>query len=83
MSDLLNERQKTHGDFRDNARISQALKTIMRNEPKYKYLTDVEKESLDMLALKIGRVLSGNPHLVQHWEDLEGYSKLVKDDCDA
>lgn len=78
---LLSNRQNTHGDFFHNARVSQALKRIMRAEPGWDLLSDVEKESMDMIALKFSRVLSGRPLELQHWEDVEGYARLAVREC--
>ena len=77
MSELLVERGKTHGDFRDHARITQELKAIMRVERGWGKLTDMERESLEMVVHKIGRILAGNPHFRDHWDDIAGYARLV------
>lgn len=82
MSELLNERQKTHGDFRDNARISQALKHVVYSEPRAESLTAIQRESLDMICLKIGRVLSGKPNFKDSWDDIAGYAMLAAKECE-
>lgn len=79
MQKLLAERGKTHGEYRDHARIAQALKDVMRSGPSYALLHDHERETLDMLAHKIGRVLAGNPHFEDHWRDMAGYATLSAD----
>ncbi len=79
---LLTTRENTHGSFSDNARVSQALKRSFRNEPGWEILTDVEKESMDMIALKFSRILSGKSMSKQHWEDVVGYAKLVEEKCE-
>jgi hypothetical protein len=66
------EREKTHGDYRDDAAMSQHLKDVMRCSPKWGDLETDMRESLDMIALKIGRILSGNPRHKDHWEDIAG-----------
>ena len=78
---LLEERQQTHGSFEDNANISQALKQIMRAGPGWLRLTMIEREAMDMIALKLSRVLSGKSMERQHWEDIVGYAKLVEEKC--
>lgn len=78
---LINIRTQTHGDFTDHARIAQKLKRVMQSEEGWHRLNDVEKESLDMNAHKIGRILAGNPHFKDHWDDIAGYAKLVADRC--
>lgn len=76
-SELLSTRGKTHGEYRDHARITQRLKDIMRAEPGWGRLSDIQKETLEMNAHKIGRILAGDPNFVDHWDDIAGYAKLV------
>lgn len=89
---LLAERGKTHGDYRVHASISQNLKACMQNARKvgvapdtpikcYDLLDETQRESLDMIAHKIGRILAGDPDLRDHWDDIAGYAKLVADRC--
>ena len=76
---LLNERGKTHGDFSDHARITQLTKDLWRASGKnWEHLTSEEAEALDMIAHKVGRILSGNPHYHDHWADIAGYARLVE-----
>lgn len=78
---LLSERAKTHGDFRDHARITQALKRAMRNESGFALLSDSQREALEMNAHKIGRILAGDPNFADHWDDIAGYAKLISNQC--
>lgn len=80
-AELLAAREGTHGSFADNARVSQALKRILRAEPGWELLTDVERESMDMIALKFSRIVSGKSLELQHWEDVVGYGKLAEEQC--
>lgn len=73
---LLNEREKTHGDYEVNAHMSQGLKSAMMNV-NWHHLKAYQKESLHLIATKIGRILSGDPACVDHWEDIAGYANLV------
>jgi hypothetical protein len=73
---LLNARGKTHGDFAVHANITQSLKDVMRIMSGWNQLTDCQKESLEMIAHKIGRILAGDPNFADHWVDLAGYSEL-------
>ncbi len=81
VKDLLTDRGTTHGSFEDNARISQGLKEWMRGSPGWAKLTDVEREAMDMIALKFSRVLSGKSLEKQHWEDIVGYGQLALNLC--
>ena len=78
---LLVTRQSTHGDFAQNARISQRLKDIMVSEKDFNLLADVHREALDMIALKLSRILSGQANYADHWRDLSGYSLLAMEAC--
>ena len=83
MTDLLNDRQKTHGDYYNVASTAQALKDEMRRGKNWKILDDMQRETLEMVATKIGRILSGNPHEVDHWKDGAGYFQLIVNACNA
>lgn len=78
---LLATRETTHGSFRDNADVSQALKAMFRSASGWGKLTSVEKEAMDMIALKFSRVLSGRSLETQHWEDVVGYAQLALEQC--
>lgn len=77
MTDLLAERQKTHGDFYDVAMTAQTLKDAMRRGKNWKILDDTQRETLEMIASKIGRILAGNPHEPDHFRDIAGYAQLI------
>lgn len=76
---ILAERGKTHGDFTDNAEIMQAIKMLMRDTRNWPNLSLVQREALEMIAHKIGRILSGNPNIQDHWDDIAGYAKLASE----
>lgn len=76
---LLVERGKTHGDYSDRAGMTQRLKLAMRGGVRWNDLLPHEQETLEMIANKIGRILSGDPHFVDHWDDIAGYARLSAD----
>lgn len=78
---LLETREQTHGSFEDNAILSQSIKSFLRAGPGWKRLTDIERESMDMIALKFSRILSGKSMSKEHWEDVHGYAGLVLERC--
>ena len=71
---LLSERAKTHGSFEDNARISQQFKDLYRQESPYYDMTDVQREALDCIALKLCRILSGQGGYADHWDDKDSFA---------
>lgn len=74
----LKERGTTHGDFTDNARVSQQLKAIIFQNGEMS-LSPVQCEALDMICHKLARIVCGNPNHKDHWHDIAGYAKLVED----
>lgn len=75
---VLSERQKTHGDFFEHARVTQKIKSVFYG----KDLTDVEREGVEMIAHKLGRIAAGDPHFKDHWVDIAGYAQLVARECE-
>jgi superfamily II DNA/RNA helicase len=74
---VLDEREKTHGDFSDVAFVAQNLKAVTEAGKNYTKLTHVQREAMDMILAKMSRILSGNANTRDHWEDISGYATLV------
>jgi hypothetical protein len=77
IDNVLADRQTTHGNYADTARTAQHLRGAMREGNNWSILTDTQRESLDMIAMKIARILSGDPQHADHWDDITGYARLV------
>lgn len=77
---VLEERQSTHGDFARNAEISQALKAVFR-ENLDSSVSKVHIEALEMIALKLSRILSGQSNYQDHYTDIAGYAVLAARAC--
>ena len=76
----IKERGDTYGTFEENAKISQDLKYMMHGTDQWALLRDTEKEALEMIALKMSRILTlgeGARH-ADNWHDIAGYAKLVE-----
>lgn len=78
--ELLQEREKTHGSFATNAQISQELKRSFRYHRGRGTITEVQAEALDMIALKLSRILSGQANHADHWDDIAGYAQLASEE---
>lgn len=79
ISETLAERGSRYGDFAEHARITQAIKAAMANSPNWAFLAPDQKETLEMIAHKVGRILNGDPNYHDSWHDIVGYTKLVAD----
>lgn len=80
ISNLLGERQNTHGTYSEVSSICQSIKRTMRQSSGWDHLGNEHAEALEMIAMKIARILSGNANFADHWEDIEGYARLVSNE---
>lgn len=76
---VLKERKKSHGEYRDHAYRAQLIKEVYRQGQNWKKLSDIQKETLEMNAHKVARILEGDPDHKDHWDDIAGYATLVSD----
>lgn len=79
ITDTLNERGQRYGAFRTHAEVTQAIKSVMFNTRKDLHLAADQREALEMIAHKIGRIINGDPDYVDSWVDIAGYAQLVAD----
>ena len=75
----LEERGSRYGAFTEHARITQNIKRAMADSPNWDTLKDDQRECLEMVAHKVGRILNGDPDYHDSWHDVNGYVKLVAD----
>ena len=62
MSNIVDERQSTHGDFRRTARA---------------YDKDPLRMSFDMIRVKMARIECGDSRCEEHWRDIAGYVSIA------
>lgn len=77
--EILAVRLTTHGDFTDQATITQNIKFQMSVGRNWNSLSACQRESLEMIAHKIARILAGDSNFKDHWDDIAGYANLVAD----
>ena len=79
----INERGERYGKFNEGANIMQTLKNVMRETDGWERLTASQREALEMIQHKIGRVLNGDPNYDDNWRDICGYSQLILDELNG
>ncbi len=81
VDDILNDRAKDYGTFIEGAEIMQMLKRIVHNyiEQRGTPLAFDQREAIDMIVHKLGRIINGNPDKADSWRDVAGYATLVAD----
>lgn len=83
MEETLNERGARYGDFAGHAKVSQQIQDIMRigydrsHDDHFQTLDTDVKESLFMIAHKLGRIVNGDPYYDDSWRDIAGYATLI------
>ena len=82
VSDILMERKKTHGDFKDHAACTQDLLYVCGANKNWNKLCPEYREAIHMICHKIGRILTGSPYIQDHVDDIIGYATLMKNYAD-
>lgn len=72
----LEERGNRYGEYSMHATITQDIKQAM-HQGNWASLEPYQKECLEMIAHKIGRILNGDPNYDDSWHDIAGYAQLV------
>ena len=75
----LAERGARYGAFPTFSDATQTLKAFFRSKmgAKWDGLADDQKEALEMIAHKLARIITGDPHYDDSWRDIAGYAQLV------
>ena len=81
VDETLDARAVEYGKFIEGAEVMQMLKRVVQAalNNRDKTLAHDQAEAMDMIIHKIGRIINGNPDVVDHWLDIAGYAKLVAD----
>ena len=81
VNETLDTRAKDYGLFKDGAALMQSLKRKLAEHAAQhdKTFADDQWEALEMIVHKMGRIVNGNPDVVDHWVDIAGYATLVAD----
>lgn len=85
-AEMLKDRGSAYGDFYGHASVAQRIKNVIKSSldtnEQFILLAPAEKmvvrESLDMIAHKIGRIANGNPRVADSWDDIGGYAKIAR-----
>ena len=83
IDEVLSERGSRYGKFKEGADIMQELKAVMRSTSGWGGLSPSQREALEMIQHKIGRILNGDPNYIDNWHDIQGFAKLVEDELNG
>lgn len=78
--EILSQRHQVYGPFLRQAQLACDLKGVMRAYIAWEdNLAPDQREALDMIQVKVARLLNGDPNYPDNWRDIEGYARLVAD----
>lgn len=72
----LNERGKTHGDFKEGARVQVGILRAMGILPPTSHFSDSQIAVWLNVAGKQSRAVVGNPNFIDNYRDAAGYPEL-------
>lgn len=75
---VLNARERTHGNYKWQSKRYAALCAALVGPRK---LSAPHQEALDMICIKLARIIEGDPNCEEHWHDIAGYARLAEVNC--
>jgi hypothetical protein len=81
--EILAERGNKYGEYAENARVMQRIKDALRSGRSWDKAPDTVKEALECVALKLGRIVNGDPLYDDNYRDAIGYLTLALEDITA
>jgi len=77
INETLKDRGSSYGNYLGQAMIAMYMKDYFRTHTNWNDMKDDQKDCLDMIAVKISRILNGDPNVIDSWHDIAGYATLV------
>lgn len=81
VDEILTQRGDRYGEYINVATTSQEIKRIISLGAATTADEDM-RESLDMIANKIARIVNGDPFYKDSWQDIAGYAQLIVNKLD-
>jgi hypothetical protein len=86
VNELLEERGNRYGVFEHQAIIAQKLISAIQlhlGRTNWESLNPDQREALQMICNKLGRITNGDPDYSDSWRDIAGYATLIADRLDS
>jgi len=75
---LTQERGKSHGDWMHQAAVGVGLDQVLQAGQSYAGMRPYQRKAVDMIAVKLSRIVAGDASFDDHWDDIAGYAHLGK-----
>lgn len=78
---LLAERGQRYGNYLAQAKIAETVRQTLFAPlvDQVKMLEPDQADALHMIAVKLSRIVNGDPDYADNWRDIAGYATLVAD----
>ena len=83
VKETISNRTANYGEFEVNSKIMQDMKDAAKSGSSWDKMSSYQKESIEMILHKVGRIVCGDPDYIDSWHDIAGYAKLVEDILDS
>lgn len=77
IKDTLKERGSRYGNFMQQAQIERALRCVLESTEGWENLAADQKSAIEMVCVKLARILNGDPNYDDNWRDIAGYAQLI------
>lgn len=74
---ILAERGAAYGSYKDGTRIAMDLYALVQDTPSFDSMDPAQQYAMFMFCAKMARLLNGDPHHVDSWNDIAGYATCV------
>lgn len=78
VDDTLTDRGQHYGDFARTFDVIQQIKAALKDGAGWAEMPPERREALEMIAVKMGRLVSGDSGHADSWHDIAGYARLVE-----
>lgn len=79
VDETLAQRGKHYGDFAKTFDVIQQIKDALKDGIGWAAMPPERREALEMIAVKLGRLVSGDSGHADSWHDIAGYARLVEE----
>lgn len=79
VNETLAQRGKHYGDFVKTFDVIQQIKDALKDGVGWAAMPPERREALEMIAVKLGRLVSGDSGHADSWHDIAGYARLVEE----
>ena len=79
ITDILNERGANYGEFSDVAKLTLTVMAMLEEHGGIHRMTHSQQLAVAMIVQKLSRLLNGNTHHRDSWDDIAGYALLARD----